>query len=49
MAIGALFGEQYSFMYDLESFFWVLFWIRMQLAPGCGGGRSWQQLLLTIL
>lgn len=27
MAIGALLGEQYSFMHDLESFFWVLFWI----------------------
>ena len=27
MAIGALDGEQHSFMHDLESFFWVLFWI----------------------
>ncbi|KAI0122424.1 hypothetical protein F4814DRAFT_408678 [Daldinia grandis] len=27
MAIGALLGEQHSFMQDLESFFWVLFWI----------------------
>ncbi|KAI9772444.1 MAG: hypothetical protein M1840_000647 [Geoglossum simile] len=27
MAIGALYGEKYSFMHDLESFFWVLFWI----------------------
>ncbi|KAK0369743.1 serine threonine-protein kinase sgk2 [Colletotrichum limetticola] len=27
MAIGALIGEQHSFMHDLESFFWVLFWI----------------------
>jgi serine/threonine protein kinase len=27
MAIGALLGEQHSFMHDLESFFWVLFWI----------------------
>ncbi|KAF3768239.1 hypothetical protein M406DRAFT_249998 [Cryphonectria parasitica EP155] len=27
MAIGVLFGEQHSFMHDLESFFWVLFWI----------------------
>ncbi|EKG09432.1 hypothetical protein MPH_13531 [Macrophomina phaseolina MS6] len=28
MAIGILFGEeQHSFMHDLESFFWVLFWI----------------------
>jgi hypothetical protein len=29
MAIGALLGEQHSFMHDLESFFWVLFWICM--------------------
>jgi len=28
MAIGALLGNQHrSFMHDLESFFWVLFWI----------------------
>ncbi|KAI5927512.1 serine/threonine-protein kinase Sgk2 [Camillea tinctor] len=27
MAIGALLGEQHFFMHDLESFFWVLFWI----------------------
>ncbi|KAK3934817.1 hypothetical protein QBC46DRAFT_358716 [Diplogelasinospora grovesii] len=27
MAIGPLLGEQHSFMHDLESFFWVLFWI----------------------
>lgn len=27
MAIGALRGEPHSFMHDLESFFWVLFWI----------------------
>ncbi|KAL2175530.1 uncharacterized protein P884DRAFT_286564 [Thermothelomyces heterothallicus CBS 202.75] len=27
MAVGALRGEQHSFMHDLESFFWVLFWI----------------------
>ncbi|GAB0139235.1 hypothetical protein EsDP_00007448 [Epichloe bromicola] len=27
MAIGVLMGEQHSFMHDLESFFWVLFWI----------------------
>ncbi|KAK1252288.1 hypothetical protein MKX08_003475 [Trichoderma sp. CBMAI-0020] len=26
MAIGVLFGERHSFMHDLESFFWVLFW-----------------------
>ncbi|KAI9799923.1 MAG: hypothetical protein M1825_004294 [Sarcosagium campestre] len=27
MAIGVLYGETHSFMHDLESFFWVLFWI----------------------
>ncbi|KID86141.1 Protein kinase-like domain protein, partial [Metarhizium majus ARSEF 297] len=27
MAIGALLGEQHLFMHDLESFFWVLFWV----------------------
>ncbi len=27
MAIGMLLNEQHSFMHDLESFFWVLFWI----------------------
>jgi hypothetical protein len=27
IAIGALLGEPHSFMHDLESFFWVLFWI----------------------
>ncbi|KAL7892764.1 hypothetical protein HDV63DRAFT_233201 [Trichoderma sp. SZMC 28014] len=26
MAIGVLFDEPHSFMHDLESFFWVLFW-----------------------
>ncbi|KAI1955101.1 hypothetical protein LOZ58_006852 [Ophidiomyces ophidiicola] len=27
MAIGVLYGERHSYMHDLESFFWVLFWI----------------------
>ncbi|WVO18507.1 hypothetical protein L204_106226 [Cryptococcus depauperatus] len=27
MAIGVLLGDEHSFMHDLESFFWVLFWI----------------------
>ncbi|KAH7146851.1 hypothetical protein B0J13DRAFT_429645, partial [Dactylonectria estremocensis] len=27
MAIRALLGEQHSFMHDLGSFLWVLFWI----------------------
>lgn len=27
MAIGALYSEDHNFMHDLESFFWVLFWL----------------------
>jgi hypothetical protein len=27
MAIGLLLGERHSFMHDLESFFWIIFWI----------------------
>ena len=27
MAIGALYGEDHSFTYNLELFFWVLFWV----------------------
>ncbi|UPK91871.1 hypothetical protein LCI18_002806 [Fusarium solani-melongenae] len=27
MSVGALLGEQHSYMHDLESIFWVLFWI----------------------
>lgn len=38
MAIGALLGEQHSFMHDLESFFWVLFWICVHY-KGPGHGR----------
>jgi hypothetical protein len=37
MSIGALLGEQHSFMDDLESFFWVLFWICIHYdGPGKG-------------
>ncbi|KAK4243066.1 hypothetical protein C7999DRAFT_36611 [Corynascus novoguineensis] len=37
MAIGALLGEQHSFMHDLESSFWVLFWICIHCnGPGEG-------------
>jgi hypothetical protein len=37
MAIGALLGEQHSFMHDLESFFWILFWICIHCdGPGEG-------------
>ena len=35
MAIGALLGEPHSFMHDLESFFWVLFWVCLHY-----GGRN---------
>jgi hypothetical protein len=27
IAIGVLYGEKRNFIYDLESFFWILFWI----------------------
>ncbi|KAI1463197.1 uncharacterized protein F4812DRAFT_453675 [Daldinia caldariorum] len=40
IAIGALFGEQYSFIHDLESFFWVLFWIYVHYkGPDQGQGN----------
>ncbi|KAI1382612.1 uncharacterized protein F4822DRAFT_440899 [Hypoxylon trugodes] len=39
MAIGALLGEQHSFMDDLESFFWVLFWICIHY-DGPGKGKT---------
>jgi hypothetical protein len=38
MAIGALMGEKHSFMHDLESFFWVIFWICIHY-EGPGNGR----------
>ncbi|KAH8746941.1 serine/threonine-protein kinase Sgk2 [Diaporthe sp. PMI_573] len=41
MAIGALLGERHSFMHDLESFFWVLFWICIHYnGPGKGIGPT---------
>ncbi|KAI0838489.1 hypothetical protein F5Y06DRAFT_268211 [Hypoxylon sp. FL0890] len=41
MAIGALLGEQHSFMHDLESFFWVLFWICIHYSgPGEDIGQT---------
>ncbi|CAG7999365.1 unnamed protein product [Penicillium salamii] len=37
MAIGSLLGEKHSFMHDLESFFWVIFWICVHYeGPGKG-------------
>ena len=38
MAIGALYGEDHNFMHDLESFFWVLFWLCIH-STGLGGNR----------
>jgi hypothetical protein len=38
MSIGALLGEEHSYMHDLESFFWVLFWIGIHY-DGHGKGR----------
>lgn len=32
MSIGVLWGEQHSFMHDLKSFFWVLFWISIHFS-----------------
>jgi hypothetical protein len=35
MSIGALYGERHSFMHDLESIFWVLFWLCIHsIGPG---------------
>ena len=39
MAIGTLYGEEHNFMHDLESFFWVLFWLCMHW-DGPGRKRS---------
>ncbi|KAI9777079.1 MAG: hypothetical protein M1816_004917 [Peltula sp. TS41687] len=41
MAIGALLDEPHSFMHDLESFFWVLFWICIHYA---GPGKELQDI-----
>ncbi|KAK5998601.1 hypothetical protein PT974_00982 [Cladobotryum mycophilum] len=40
MAIGALLDEQHSFMHDLESFFWVLFWICIHYGGPDHRGRT---------
>lgn len=39
MAIGALYGERRSSRHDLESFFWVLFWICIHRTGPNGEGR----------
>ncbi|KAK1242045.1 hypothetical protein MKX07_000031 [Trichoderma sp. CBMAI-0711] len=41
MAIGVLLGDQHSFMHDLESFFWVLYWICVHYSgPGSSLGAT---------
>jgi hypothetical protein len=40
MVIGALYGEKRSFMHDLESFFWVLFWIWIHSTRPDGASRK---------
>ncbi|KAM3433167.1 hypothetical protein NHJ13734_006568 [Beauveria thailandica] len=54
MAIGALLGEQHSFMHDLESLFWVIFWVCVHYErPGQGRVVSrfdkWNYMDLTDL
>ncbi|KAG6022452.1 hypothetical protein E4U19_005016 [Claviceps sp. Clav32 group G5] len=39
MAIGLLDGEEHSFVHDLESFFWVLFWICIHFGKSGEGSR----------
>ncbi|EEH16177.2 hypothetical protein PABG_06264 [Paracoccidioides brasiliensis Pb03] len=39
MAIGVLYGEKHCSLHDLESFFWVLFWICIHY-DGRGKGSS---------
>jgi Fungal protein kinase len=39
MAVGALLGETHSFMHDLESFFWVLFWLCIHYTGPKGATR----------
>jgi len=38
MAVGAPMGELHNYMHDLESFFWVLFWICIYYA----GPKAWR-------
>ncbi|EGC48869.1 phosphotransferase enzyme family protein [Histoplasma capsulatum var. duboisii H88] len=42
MAVGVLYGEKHCFMHDLESFFWVLFWICIRY-DGLGKGSTLEQ------
>lgn len=41
MAIGALRGDSHTFMHDLESFFWVIFWICLHYT---GAGKEIQDV-----
>lgn len=41
MAIGALRGDAHTFMHDLESFFWVIFWICVHYT---GAGKESQDV-----
>ncbi len=41
MAIGALRGDSHTFMHDLESFFWVIFWICVHYT---GAGQECQDV-----
>lgn len=41
MAIGALRGDSHTFMHDLDSFFWVIFWIRVHYT---GAGQESQDV-----
>lgn len=54
MAIGVLYGEKHTFMHDLESFFWVLFWICIHYTGPLRPGRvtkfeSWNYEHITKL
>ena len=40
MAIGVLLGEKHSFRHDLESFFWVLFWMCIHYNGPNGESRA---------
>ena len=45
MAIGALLGEPHSFMHDLESFFWLLFWICIHYEGRNEKGKSKRRIV----
>lgn len=49
MVIGVLLGEQYSFLYDLELIFWVLFCICIHYNGPAEKPESLQDLVNGIL